>query len=213
MESNIKSVYESVVNGEMQATANKVQVALDSGLSANNILQNGLISAMGEVGKLFEEGEFFVPEMLISANSMKFGLNLLRPYLVAEDVQPLGKVLLATVQGDLHDIGKNLVGMMLEGGGFEVIDMGIDVKPEELIDAVKEHKPDIVGLSALLTTTMVNMKTAITMMEEAGVRDGVKIIVGGAPVTQDYANQVGADGFGKDASEAANIAKKLIRED
>ncbi|MCP4141761.1 MAG: cobalamin-binding protein [Chloroflexi bacterium] len=210
MESNIESVYESVVSGEMQATANKVQIALDSGLSANNILQNGLISAMGEVGKLFEEGEFFVPEMLISANSMKFGLNLLRPYLVAEDVQPLGKVLLATVQGDLHDIGKNLVGMMLEGSGFEVIDMGIDVKPEDLIEAVKEHKPDIVGLSALLTTTMVNMKTAITMMEDAGMRDGVKIIVGGAPVTQDYANQVGADGFGKDASEAANIAKQLM---
>ena len=210
MESNIKSVYESVINGEMQATANKVQIALDSGLSANNILQNGLISAMGEVGKLFEEGEFFVPEMLISANSMKFGLNLLRPYLVAEDVQPLGKVLLATVQGDLHDIGKNLVGMMLEGGGFEVIDMGIDVKPEELIEAVKEHKPHIVGLSALLTTTMVNMKTAITMMEDAGVRDSVKIIIGGAPVTQDYANQVGADGFGKDASEAANLAKRLM---
>ncbi|RLD02765.1 MAG: cobalamin-binding protein, partial [Chloroflexota bacterium] len=165
---------------------------------------------MGEIGKLFEAGEVYVPEMLISAKSMKFGLELLRPHLVAADVQPIGKVIIGTVQGDLHDIGKNLVGMMMEGVGFEVIDLGTNVKPEELIEAINEHKPDIVAMSALLTTTMGNMKTAISMITEAGLRDTVKVMIGGAPVTQDYADEIGADGFGIDASQAASLAKKLV---
>lgn len=165
---------------------------------------------MGEIGKLFEAGEVYVPEMLISAKSMKFGLELLRPHLIAADVQPLGRVVIGTVQGDLHDIGKNLVGMMMEGAGFEVIDLGVDVKPEELVEAINEHKPDIVALSALLTTTMGNMKTAIDMMKEAGIRSDLKMMIGGALVTQDYADEIDADGFSPDASQAANKAKTLI---
>jgi 5-methyltetrahydrofolate--homocysteine methyltransferase len=194
----------------MAETSTFVQDALDAGQAADAILKEGLISAMGEIGQRFEAGEVYVPEMLISAKSMKFGLELLRPHLVEADVQPLGKVVIGTVQGDLHDIGKNLVGMMMEGAGFEVIDLGVDVKPEDLIEAIKENQPDIVAMSALLTTTMGNMKTAIAMMEDAGVKSGLKVMSGGAPVTQDYADEIGADGFSVDASQAANLAKKLV---
>ncbi len=210
MDEKIKEVYMSVLNGEMEDTSQKVQAAIDAGLPAGVILKDGLIAAMGEVGELFEKGEFFVPEMLISARSMKFGLELLRPHLVAADVQPLGRVVIGTVQGDLHDIGKNLVGMMMEGVGFEVFDLGVDVKPEELVDAIIEIKPNIVAMSALLTTTMVNMKAAMHMMKEAGVLANVKVMVGGAPVTQEYADEIGADGFGADASQAASVAKTLL---
>ena len=209
-EEKLQAVFEAVLNGAMAQTADLVQQAIDADLPANDILQKGLISAMGEIGRLFESGECYVPEMLISARSMKFGLEVLRPHLVAADVQPLGRVVIGTVQGDLHDIGKNLVGMMMEGAGFEIIDLGVDVKPEELIEAVKQHKPDIVALSALLTTTMGNMKTAITMMEEAGIRNEVKIMVGGAPVTQEYAQSIKADGYSVDASQAATLAKTLV---
>ena len=210
MEEKIQAVYDAVMNGAMAETSTFVQDALDSGLGADAILKEGLISAMGEIGQRFEAGEVYVPEMLISAKSMKFGLELLRPHLVEADVQPLGKVVIGTVQGDLHDIGKNLVGMMMEGAGFEVVDLGVDVKPEDLIEAIKEHQPDIVAMSALLTTTMGNMQTAITMMEDAGVKNSLKVMIGGAPVTQDYADEIGADGFSVDASQAANLAKKLV---
>lgn len=209
-EEKIQVIYEAVINGGMAKTADFVQEAVDADFPANTILQEGLIAAMGEIGRLFESGECYVPEMLISAKSMKFGLEVLRPHLVAADVKPLGRVVIGTVQGDLHDIGKNLVGMMMEGAGFEVIDLGVDTKPEELIEAVKEHKPDIVALSALLTTTMGNMKTALTMMEEAGIRDELKVMIGGAPVTQEYAEQINADGYALDASQAASLAKKLV---
>lgn len=210
MEEKIQAVYEAVLNGAMSDTSDLVQQALDASHDADTILKEGLIAAMSEIGVKFESGEAYVPEMLISAKSMKFGLELLRPHLVAADVQPLGRVVIGTVQGDLHDIGKNLVGMMMEGAGFEVIDLGVDVKPEEMIAAVYEHKPDIVAMSALLTTTMGNMKTAISMLTEAGLRDTVKVMIGGAPVTQDYTDEIGADGFGIDASQAANLAKKLV---
>lgn len=210
MDEKIKVVFEAVINGAMADTSNLVQDALDAGYKADEILQEGLISAMSEIGSKFEAGEVYVPEMLISAKSMKFGLELLRPYLVAADVQPVGKVIIGTVQGDLHDIGKNLVGMMMEGAGFEVIDLGVDVKPEEIIEAIAEHKPNIVAMSALLTTTMGNMKTAITLMEDTGVKNEIKIMIGGAPVTQEYANEIGADGFGMDASQAASLAKKMV---
>ena len=210
MEEKIQAVYDAVINGAMAETSGFVQEALDAGQGADIILKEGLIAAMGEIGQKFEAGEVYVPEMLISAKSMKFGLELLRPHLVAADVQPLGKVVIGTVQGDLHDIGKNLVGMMMEGAGFEVIDLGVDVKPEEMIEAIKEHKPDIMAMSALLTTTMGNMKTAITMMEEAGIKGDLKVMIGGAPVTQDYADEIGADGFSVDASQAANLAKNLV---
>ncbi len=210
MEEKIQAIYQAVINGAMADTSGFVQDAIDAGLAADAILNNGLIAAMGEIGQKFEDGEVYVPEMLISAKSMKFGLELLRPHLVEADVQPLGRVIIGTVQGDLHDIGKNLVSMMMEGAGFEVIDLGVDVKPEELIEAVKEHKPDIVAMSALLTTTMGNMKTAINMMEEAKIKNTLKIMIGGAPVTQEYADEIGADGFSVDASQAASLAKKIM---
>jgi 5-methyltetrahydrofolate--homocysteine methyltransferase len=210
MEEKIQAVYDAVLNGAMADTSGFVQEAIDAGLEADVILKEGLIAAMSEIGHKFETGEAYVPEMLISAKSMKFGLELLRPHLVAADVQPVGKVIIGTVQGDLHDIGKNLVAMMMEGAGFEVIDLGADVKPEEIIEAIEEHKPDIVAMSALLTTTMGNMKTVITKMEDAGVNKDISVMIGGAPVTQDYADEIGADGFGIDASQAANLAKKLV---
>ncbi len=210
MEVKIQAVYDAVLNGAMADTTGFVQEAIDAGLEAEVILKEGLIAAMSEIGQKFESGEAYVPEMLISAKSMKFGLELLRPHLVAADVQPIGKVIIGTVQGDLHDIGKNLVAMMMEGAGFEVIDLGADVKPEKIIEAIEEHKPDIVAMSALLTTTMGNMKTVITKMEDAGVNDGISVMIGGAPVTQDYADEIGADGFGIDASQAASLAKKLV---
>jgi 5-methyltetrahydrofolate--homocysteine methyltransferase len=210
MEEKIQAVYDAVLNGAMADTTGLVQEAIDAGLKADTILKEGLIAAMSEIGHKFETGEAYVPEMLISAKSMKFGLELLRPHLVAADVQPIGKVIIGTVQGDLHDIGKNLVAMMMEGAGFEVIDLGADVKPEEIIEAIEEHKPDIVAMSALLTTTMGNMKTVITKMEDAGVNKDISVMIGGAPVTQDYADEIGADGFGIDASQAANLAKKLV---
>jgi len=210
MEQKIQEVYQAVMSGAMAGTAGIVQEAIDAGIPADTILKEGLIAPMGEIGQLFEAGEVYVPEMLISAKSMKFGLELLRPHLVAADVQPLGKVVIGTVQGDLHDIGKNLVGMMMEGAGFEVIDLGSDVKPEEFLEAVKQHKPDIVALSALLTTTMGKMRTSINMLEDAGVRDELKVLIGGAPVTQEYADEIGADGFRADASQAATLAKRLV---
>lgn len=210
MEEKIQEVYQAVLNGAMADTSGKVQDAIDAGNDVDTILNEGLIAAMSEIGQMFEAGEAYVPEMLISAKSMKFGLDLLRPHLVAANVQPLGRVIIGTVQGDLHDIGKNLVAMMMEGAGFDVIDLGVDVKPEELIEAVNEHHPDIVALSALLTTTMGNMKTAITMMEEKGVLGNLKVMIGGAPVTQEYADEIGADGFSEDASQAATLAKILI---
>jgi len=210
MEQKIQSIFQAVLTGAMAKTSDVVQEAIDAEIPANTILQDGLIAAMEEIGVKFETGECYVPEMLISAKSMKFGLETLRPHLIAADVKPLGRVVIGTVQGDLHDIGKNLVGMMMEGAGFEVIDLGVDVKPEEMIAAVKEHQPDILALSALLTTTMGNMKTALTMLQEAGIRDKVQVMLGGAPVTQEFTDQIGADGYSMDASQAATLAKKLV---
>jgi 5-methyltetrahydrofolate--homocysteine methyltransferase len=210
MEERIQAINQAIIKGAMKDTAGIVQEAIDASIDADVILKKGLIAPMGEIGKQFEAGEIYVPEMLISAKSMKFGLEVLRPHLVAADVQPLGTVVIGTVQGDLHDIGKNLVAMMMEGAGFEVIDLGVDVKPEDMIAAINEHNPDILAMSALLTTTMGNMKTAINMMMEAGVRDNLKVIIGGAPVTQEYAEEIGADGFSPDASQAASFAKTLV---
>jgi 5-methyltetrahydrofolate--homocysteine methyltransferase len=209
MNEKITVVYQAVLNGEMHDTAPKVQEAIDAGLSANEILNDGLIAAMGEVGRLFEEGEYFVPEMLIAAKSMQSGLNLLRPLLVESGIEPSGKVIMGTVKGDLHDIGKNLVSMMLEGAGFEVVDLGTDVAPETFVEAV-QGGADILGLSALLTTTMPSMVSTIKAIEDSGLRDQVKIIVGGAPLTQEYADQIGADGFAADASRAAALANSLM---
>ena len=210
MDDLLKTIYDGVVNGEQKTVTSGVQAALDSGIDAATILNQGMIPAMAHVGHQFECGEYFVPEMLIAARAMKSGLQLLRPALIAANVQAIGKVVLGTVQGDLHDIGKNLVAMMLEGAGFEVIDLGVDVPPQKFVDAIKQHHPQFVGLSALLTTTMPKMKTTIEAMKDAGVRSNVKIMIGGAPVTVRYADEIGADIFAPDAGTAARRAKESL---
>lgn len=210
MAETLTSIRTAVMEGNAGEVEAQVKNALDEGIAPKTILDDALIDGMTEVGQLFENGEYFVPEMLVSARAMKVGLGILRPLLIEQSVEPLGRVVIGTVRGDMHDIGKNLVGMMMEGAGFEVVDLGVDVKPEELIEAIKEHQPDIVAMSALLTTTMGNMRAAITMMEEAGIKDSLKVMIGGAPVTQDYADEIGADGFSADASQAATLAKRFV---
>jgi 5-methyltetrahydrofolate--homocysteine methyltransferase len=206
----LEAISKSVIEGDMTGVLTGVNTALDAGMEAGEILQAGLIPAMGEVGRLFEEGEYYVPEMLVAARAMKAGLERIRPLLVQSDIKPAGKVVVGTVKGDLHDIGKNLVAMMLEGAGFEIKDLGTDVSPDEFVAALKEDNVDLVGLSALLTTTMPMMKSTIFAITEAGLREQVKIIVGGAPVTPSYAEEIGADGYAPDASRAVSLAKQLI---
>jgi 5-methyltetrahydrofolate--homocysteine methyltransferase len=210
MDSKLDAIFEAILDGDMNGTGALVQEALDAGLDANAILHDGLIAAMGEVGTLFEEGEYFVPEMLVAARAMKAGLAILQPLLVDAAVEPVGQVVLGTVSGDMHDIGKNLVGMMLEGAGFNIIDLGTDVAPAAFIEAIVANGAQIVGLSALLTTTMPAMERTVQEITKEGLRDQVKIIVGGAPVTAEYAQQIGADGFAPDASQAASLAKSLM---
>jgi 5-methyltetrahydrofolate--homocysteine methyltransferase len=206
----IETIYQAVLNGEEQETLDAVAAALESGVSPADILQNGMIAAMGEVGRLFEEGDFFVPEMLIAARAMQAGLKILKPLLAEAGIEPIGKVVIGTVKGDLHDIGKNLVAMMLEGAGFEVVDLGVDVAPEKFAAALQADV-DLLGLSALLTTTMPSMENTIKIVTEAGLRGRVKIMVGGAPVTADYAARIGADGFAPDAGQAVTLAKSLLQ--
>jgi 5-methyltetrahydrofolate--homocysteine methyltransferase len=207
----IEQVYEAVLTGNADVAAEKVEQALNEGVAANEILNQGLINAMREVGRRFEVGDYFVPEMLIAARAMKAGLNLLRPYLVEQGVEPIGKLAIGTVKGDLHDIGKSLVAMMCEGEGFEIVDLGVDVSPQKFVETVQSGV-QIIGMSALLTTTMPAMKTSIEAIEAAGLRDKVKIMVGGAPVTQEYADKIGADGYASDAATAARKARELLGE-
>jgi 5-methyltetrahydrofolate--homocysteine methyltransferase len=209
MEPILEDIFVTVMEGDAAATPVNVQKALDEGLSATDILNDGMIAAMTEVGRLFEEGDYFVPEMLIAARAMQAGLGVLRPYLVAEDVKPVGVIAIGTVKGDLHDIGKNLVAMMVEGAGFEIKDLGTDVAPEAFIEAIREGA-SVVGLSALLTTTMPRIADTIAAINDAGLRDQVKIMVGGAPVTAEYAEQIGADGYAPDASQAARLASSFV---
>ncbi len=209
MSEAMEALYESVLEGERDETLEYVQKALDEGIAPDMILNEGMIAAMKEVGQLFEEGEYFVPEMLIAARAMQGGLEILRPKLVAFGIEPVGKVILGTVKGDLHDIGKNLVGMMLEGAGFDVQDLGIDVASETFIEAITDDV-DVVGLSALLTTTMSEMEATIKAIDKAGLRSKVKIMVGGAPVTSDYAKKIGADGYASDAGQAAALAQSFM---
>ncbi len=204
-----EEIRQLVINGRDKDVVPKVQQAIDEGHEPNVILNDALISAMAEVGQLFEEGEFFVPEMLIAARAMSAALGLLKPHLVAQGVEPVAKVAIGTVKGDRHDIGKSLVAMMLEGAGFEIIDLGVDVAPEKFVEAAK-NGAQIIAMSALLTTTMPNMKTTIEALDAAAVRDQVVIMVGGAPVTQAYADDIGADGYAADASAAARRAKELV---
>jgi 5-methyltetrahydrofolate--homocysteine methyltransferase len=206
----IKSIHIAVLSGDLTTTQEQVEEAIGSGLAPADILQEGLISAMAEVGRRFEAGDYYVPEMLIAARAMKGGLTILKPLLASSDVQPVGKVILGTVKGDLHDIGKNLVSMMLEGAGFEIVDLGVDVPPDKFVEAVKSGGIDVLGMSALLTTTMPLMKATLDALITAQLRDQVKVIVGGAPVTQSYADDIGADGYAPDASRAASLAKSLV---
>jgi 5-methyltetrahydrofolate--homocysteine methyltransferase len=205
---SIKDIYQNVIDGQAPAVESGVQAALAAGDKPETILSQGLIAAMDEVGKRFEEGEFFVPEMLIAARAMQAGLRLLKPHLVEGGVKAAGKVAIGTVKGDLHDIGKNLVAMMLEGAGFEVKDLGTDVTPQAFVQAAQEGV-QIIGMSALLTTTMSNMQNTIEALKAAGLRDRVKVIIGGAPVTDAYAKQIGADAYAPDASSATRVVRQL----
>jgi len=205
----VTTINEKVIAGDDTEVALQVQQAIAAGIDPGIILNDGLISAMNEVGKRFERGEYFVTEMLMAARAMKAGLEPLQPLLIKTDIKPLGKVVIGTVKGDLHDIGKNLVAVMMEGVGLEIVDLGVDVSADRFVDAARAGA-DIVAISALLTTTMQQMKTVIAALNEAGLRNRIKIMVGGAPVTEDFAHEIGADGYGKDAGSAARLAKELI---
>ena len=205
-----ETIFEGILKGNMPAVQEATTAALAAGTPAGQLLNEAMIPAMAEVGRLFEANEYYVPEMLIAARAMKAGLAILRPELVKEDVQPLGKVVLGTVKGDLHDIGKNLVAIMVEGAGFEVVDLGVDVAPADFVKAAQDNGAQVIGLSALLTTTMPSMKGTVEALEEAGLKGKVKVVIGGAPVTQKYADEIGADGYARDAAGAATVVKQLL---
>lgn len=207
---DLQQIYERVIAGDAPGVNKRVEQPVAECVSPSEIISQYLIPAMTEVGARFERGEFYVPEMLIAARAMRTGLGVLKPLLVEGELKTAGRVVMGTVKDDLHDIGKNLVSMMLEGAGFEVTDLGVDVGPEEFLEAVRGEKPDIVGMSALLTTTMPAMKSTIEALVEAGLRDKVKVLVGGAPLTQAFAYQVGADGYAPDAGSAVRKAKELL---
>ena len=206
----LTKLYEAVINGDNKAAAAITREALAAGADPLALVNEQMIPAMAEVGRRFECEEYFVPELLLAARAMKASLELIRPLLAERGAEPLGRVVIGTVKGDLHDIGKNLVASMLEGGGFEVIDLGADVAPEKFVDAVFERKADIVALSALLTVTMPSMKTTIEALRAAGVRERVKVLIGGAPVTEEYATQIGADGYGANAATAVPLARRVL---
>lgn len=203
-------VYKAIVEGNRKEIKQLVQTALNENIPPEKLLNQCMILAMSEVGRLYEISEYFVPEMLLSAKTMEEGLEILEPHLIGVEIQPVGKVVAGTIQGDLHDIGKNIVCLMLKGAGFEIYDLGVDVSPDRFIAGVRENEADLIAVSALLTTTMVNMNKLIDALEKAGIRDDVKVIIGGAPVTEEYAQKIGADGFAQDASRAVAVAKSLV---
>ena len=207
---DLNNVSEALQRGDAEKVAELVKQALEENLTPKKILEDGLIKGMGIIGGKFKRNEVYVPEVLIAARAMHAGMSVLRPKLVETGVKNIGKVAIGTVKGDLHDIGKNLVKMMLEGGGFEVIDLGTDVSVDKFVEVVKVDQPDIVGMSALLTTTMVNMPEVVKALEAAGLRDKVKIMIGGAPITQNYADQIGADAYSPDAASAVDNAKTFV---
>jgi 5-methyltetrahydrofolate--homocysteine methyltransferase len=202
---------ELVKNGKAKEAEDAVKALLVQKVAPEKILQEALIPAMDEVGDLFQKGEYFVPEMLVAARAMKQAMSVLRPVFKEKGIQPLGKVVLGTVKGDLHDIGKNLVVMALEGAGFEVIDLGVDAGPEKFVEAVKAHKPIAIGMSALLTTTMMSMKDTVKALNDAGLRKSVKVMIGGAPIREEFAREIGADFYGRDSVEARNYARLVIQ--
>ena len=206
----LTEISEALQVGDISGVEQGVSTALNNGISPREVLEKGLLEAMEIIGDKFTKNEVFVPEVMLAARAMNAGMTVLKPKLVETGIEPIGKVVIGTVKGDLHDIGKNLVKMMLEGVGFEVIDLGVDVSAEKFLQAVKEHQPDFVGMSSLLTTTMKEMKVCIDTLKEHGLRDQVKVMVGGAPITQEYADSIGADLYAKDAAEAASKAKELI---
>jgi 5-methyltetrahydrofolate--homocysteine methyltransferase len=207
---DLNKLSEAILKGDAKGAEAITREAIEAKVDPQDLVNKYMIPAMDEVGRKFEADELFVPELLVTARAMKKALEVVKPLLAAKGAKPIGKVIVGTVKGDLHDIGKNLVASMLEGAGFEVIDLGVDVGPEKFIGAVKEYSPNIVALSALLTTTMPSMKTTIEQLSAAGLRDKVKIIIGGAPVTQDYANEIGADGYSENANGAVGLARKIV---
>ena len=207
---DLSRLYNAVLSGDAKAAVAVTKEAIADNVNPLELVTNHMVPAMDEVGRRFECEEYFVPELLLAARAMKGSLELLRPLLAAQGAEPAGRVVIGTVKGDLHDIGKNLVASMLEGGGFEVIDLGTDVAPEKFVDAVKDRNANVVCLSALLTVTMPSMKTTIEALANGGVRDRVKVLVGGAPVTEQYASEIGADGYGENANVAVHLARKLL---
>ncbi len=205
---DLKALADAVINGDQNTALEITKAALEEGTAAKDVLDNGLIAGMDIVGARFKKNEIYIPEVLIAARAMKMAMEVLEPELAKAGVEPVGKLLVGTVQGDLHDIGKNLVAMMLKGAGFEVIDLGVDVGPEKFIEQVKAANAQVIGLSALLTTTMPGMEKTIKALKDAGIP--VKVMIGGAPVTQDYADRIGADGYAPDAASAVDLAKSLV---
>ena len=208
----LETIKKMVVDGKFKDIEQEVQQAIDAGTDLNRLINDALISAMDIVGKRFADGQIYVPEMLVSATTMKRGLDIIKPLLQSDETEDRGTIVMGTVKGDLHDIGKNLVTMMMEGAGFKVIDLGVDVKIENLVETLKKEQADILGLSALLTTTMPEMQNVIEVLEKEGLRNHVKVIVGGAPIDQKFAVKIGADGYGKDAVEAVQLARRLMSE-
>jgi 5-methyltetrahydrofolate--homocysteine methyltransferase len=207
---DLKKLYDAILTGNAKVSKEVTQQALAAGADPQVLVQQHMIPAMDEVGRRYEANEYFVPELLISARAMKASLELIRPLLAARGAEPAGRVVIGTVKGDLHDIGKNLVAAMLEGAGFEVIDLGVDVPPEKFIAALNERKANLVAMSALLTTTMNSMKTTIEAFKAAGIRGNIKVMIGGAPVTEKYAEEIGADGYSTNANGAVALARKLV---
>ncbi len=208
--STVEQIAENLIKGKANEVKELVQKALDEGLNAGEVLNNGLLAGMSVVGERFKKNEIYVPEVLIAARAMKRGSEVLKPLLAEAGVKPTGTVVLGTVKGDLHDIGKNLVGMMLEGGGFQVIDLGTDVPSEKFVEAARENDAQVIGTSALLTTTMTAMKEVVDSLNSSDLGGKVKIIIGGAPVTQAYCDEIGADGYAPDAASAADLAKTFV---
>ena len=206
----LEDIAQAVVDGNAKKSKKLAQQLVDEGMSPLDIINQGLMGGMQEVGVQFKANVMFVPDVMAAAEAMAAGVEIVKPLIEADDIQTLGTVYICTVKGDLHDIGKNLVVMMLEGAGFEVINAGVDISPEQIVEDVRKYNPDIVGMSALLTTTMLHMKSTIELLQEEGLRDDVKVIIGGAPVSQDFADEISADGYSPDAVAAADLCKRLI---
>ncbi len=206
----LEDIAQAVVDGNAKKSKKLAQQLVDEGMSPLDIINQGLMGGMQEVGVQFKANVMFVPDVMAAAEAMAAGVEIVKPLIEADDIQTLGTVYICTVKGDLHDIGKNLVVMMLEGAGFEVINAGVDISPEQIVEDVRKYNPDIVGMSALLTTTMLHMKSTIELLQEEGLRDDVKVIIGGAPVSQDFADEIAADGYSPDAVAAADLCKRLV---